>query len=433
MTRGSAKFSGASVPGAIFLFGLAVRLAFVVWHGPTVAPDTIGYLNLARNMVERGVFSAQTLPPFTPSIRRAPLYPAFLAFFEWSGSLVPTAVVSVQALMDASVALGVFLLASAIVPRKWAVGAAITYAVHPGATYNASAILSETFFTALLMASALSLAFGFYKSRPVLVTMGGIWLGLATLCRPIALLLPLTILALLPFAPSIRYRPLLAILFVGSFALVVAPWVIRSSLLAHRLVPVQAWGAVNFYISTRVDWDQKDEELVFGSLKRDPLGQRMAAAEEATPQEVAEVDRAAWQQAYRNIVANPPSYLASRAMRVPGLVLTSFDVLTGFNESFRSVIARRDIKRLSIKLGLLGVLSFVPFILGVISLPWILRHPVAWVSAAFWIYTIIVHIPLWIESRFWWPVVPFLLVSAALGAERLGSFRRRLLVSVMPA
>ncbi|HEY3117047.1 MAG TPA: glycosyltransferase family 39 protein, partial [Chloroflexota bacterium] len=179
-------------PGIVFLLALAVRLAFIVWRGPVIAPDSAGYLTLARNVVAHGIFSLDTAAPFTSSIRRAPLYPGFLALFEWFG-LGPTAVASLQAMIDAGVAVAVVALARETGGRRWAGSAGAMYAVHPGAVLASATLLSEAVFTALLAGSAWSLAVGLQRNRLRLVAIAGAGLALATLCRPIALLLPAAI------------------------------------------------------------------------------------------------------------------------------------------------------------------------------------------------------------------------------------------------
>src|SRR5438552_2794258 len=76
----------------VFLVALAARLAYLAWRGPVVTWDSGEYLRLARNLVEHGAYSLDTSPPFGPSIRRAPLYPWFLALMGWGSGPGPVLV-----------------------------------------------------------------------------------------------------------------------------------------------------------------------------------------------------------------------------------------------------------------------------------------------------------------------------------------------------
>lgn len=412
------------VPAMIFFLALGTRLLFIAWRGPLVAPDSKGYLTLAQNIVGHGVFSLDVSAPFTPTINRPPLYPFFLAVFEWFGVSSLTVIAAVQALMDAGVAVAVLFLARSAGVGVSARGVATVYALYPGAIVSAAAILTETLFTSLLAVSSVLVVVGLQTNRAVFVMTAGVGLGFAALCRPVALLLPAALIGVLVFAREARCRWLFAIVLLAASSLTVLPWTIRSSLLAHRPVPVQAGSAVSFYMASRVDWDQKNEKLLVSQLVRDPVvGARMASA--SSPEEMAKVEVAAWRHGIRNIRGDVFGYVASRAATFPLLFLSSFDTLTGFNESLGSVIARRDLVRLVVKLTLLGVFSFVPILLAVAGLPGVGRRLSVWVSAVIWIYMLVVYSPLWIENRYWWPAVPFMLVSAAVGVERLENIWHR--------
>src|SRR5438128_1958796 len=94
----------------IFLVALGARLAFLWWRGPINAPDSISYMRLARNLLNHGAFSFEVDPPYTPTIRRPPLYPAFLAGLGWCGLISPWAVAASQVVLDAFVAVWIFIL-----------------------------------------------------------------------------------------------------------------------------------------------------------------------------------------------------------------------------------------------------------------------------------------------------------------------------------
>jgi Dolichyl-phosphate-mannose-protein mannosyltransferase len=400
---------------AVFMLALAVRLTYIAWRGPVASPDTAEYVTLAQNLAGHGIFSVATSAPFEPSIRRAPVYPSFLALLGWFGVTSPAAVVSIQSILDAGVAVVILLLGRGIVAGKWARVAAGMYAVHPGAVLSSASLLSETVFTDLLVGSAWLLITGLQKDRLGLAGMAGFGLGLAILCRPTALLLPPAIVLVFRFARGVRRPAVVAAIFLAAVVSVLCPWVIRSSILAGRFVPVQAYGAVNLYVATRVDWDWRNEAFWWPRVWED-LGMRAAR----TPEEMADLDRWFMRQAVKNIMSDPSGYIVSRAKALPFLFLTSFDKFTGLNESFGSVTARGDFRRFLVKISLLALFSLIPISLAILGLTNSLSHPVAWVSAVFWMYVVVVHAPTFFENRYLWPAVPFQVESAAIGIAQLG-------------
>lgn len=174
----------------VFLVALTARLAFLAWRGPQTSPDTITYLRLAENLVAHRAFSFEAQPPFTPTIRRAPLYPAFLAILGAVGGLSAPVVAVLQSILDACVAVAVLALARASGGRPVA---GFVYALHPGAICLACSLQSETLFTAVLMGAVVLIVAGLRRDSLALTSLGGGGLGLAVLCRPIAALLPLAL------------------------------------------------------------------------------------------------------------------------------------------------------------------------------------------------------------------------------------------------
>jgi len=378
---------------AIFLVSFIPRIAFVTVRGIQRGGDTRDYLALAANIACCHEYSLSAAPPFAPTARRAPLYPVFIAV---AGS--PLKVVIAQVFIDGMVAVELLWLASLVVPLGWALAGAAMYVATPAAIAASATLLNETLFTFLVVSGVVMLV----TERPFLA---GISLGLAILCRPIGLLLVVVFFLLVGRK--------IALMMMVTAAVVVSPWVVRSSLLARHFVPVQQGAARNWYLPTRWDWNQADEQKLWLEFaENDPCGKREEAA--LSLPEVAEAEHFCFEQALRNVKANPKAYLRSRATAFPHLMLSSFDVVTGINESFGQVLANGQWGRLAMKLSLLIVFSMVPLFFGLWTLPRALLHPVGRLCAYAWLSTAAVHLPMWIEYRFWLPVLPMLLVTAAM-------------------
>jgi 4-amino-4-deoxy-L-arabinose transferase-like glycosyltransferase len=414
------------------LLALLARGGFLLANGPSRGGDTADYLTIARNLVQEGAFSLEEVGPFSPTIRRPPLYPFFLAGVGRIGGLSEWTVSTTQVALDAVTAVMVLHLARMVVATRWATAVAIAYGLFPGAIAISSTILSETLFTFVLVASVLVLTLGIQRNRLALTTAGGAGLGLAILCRPVALLyLVMLMLALLGFGPCLagsrKYAPStrklfhVGLLLVGAVA-VVAPWLVRCSLVSGQFVFVQGTAAINWYIPTLVELDQGDERTLWPYfVNEDPYGKLLGEAR--TPAETLEADRFGFHQALSNVRARPTDYLVSRLRSFPHLFINSFDSFTHTNQSFGTLWACQNLPGLFLKLGLLTVFSITPILLAVAGLGYSRRSVGALFCATLWLTTLIAHLPMWIEFRFWLPVVPFLFISAGV---TLASWQSRL-------
>jgi 4-amino-4-deoxy-L-arabinose transferase-like glycosyltransferase len=403
----------------VFLVALAARGLFLASNGVRAVGDTPDYVALARNLVEQGAFSLSPGPPFIPTIRRPPLYPLFLAASFRDGAFFETRAVVLQVVLDALVAVEVFWLASMVAASGWALAAALVYALHPTAIAASSTLLSESLFVLLSVSAVLALAAALRRDRGGLTILAGVVLGLAALCRSIAVLalLVLGATALLTGAgPPRRLRHVA--LLLGGAALVVAPWTARCTLVSGEFVLIQSAAAINWYVPTLSSLDQGDEARLWPYFfNQDPYGRRVAAAH--TPQDMLAAHRFGYRQAVANVRADPVRYLKSRARTYPHLMLNSGDAFTGINRSFGSLWRARDVPRLAVKALVVVGFSALPLLLGVAGLRRARESVTASLCAAVWVSVMLVHVPLWIEHRFWLPAVPCLLVSAAAGAAWL--------------
>jgi len=216
----------------LLLISLLVRLAWAAVQPSTDAqidrlPDQREYLSLGRNLLHDGSLSFVD-PRFDQRLfaYRSPGYPAFIALMGGS----PVAVRLLQAVVDTSTILAVYLLAQRVTRQPgFAIYAAIIVAVDPFLIYFTGLVLSETLFTALLIWGILLLV----QRRNM---AAAILLLLAVLVRPSAILLA----PILPlFIWPVRLRELLivvAVMVIGLF-----PWAWRN----HRVLGEYIWTTTN--------------------------------------------------------------------------------------------------------------------------------------------------------------------------------------------
>src|SRR5262249_10784737 len=118
---------------------------------------------------------------------------------------------------------------------------------------------------------------------------------------------------------------------------------------------------------------------------------------------------------WQNITDNPRGYIRSRIATYPHLFLNAFDSFTEINQSFGSLVESKNWGHIFIKLTLLSIFSVLPFVLALIGLLKVRSNTVMVLCSSVWVYTLIIHLPMWIEYRFWLPAVPFLIISASMG------------------
>lgn len=406
--------------GEIFLIGFCVRLIYFYLNGAGGSYDTLDYLKLADNLYNFGAYSLGDFPNLIPSVRRAPGYPYFLAFFQWIGggqASVQSNTALIQCALDAFTAAAVFLLARKVVSKPLAFGAAFFYVFHPGAISRTNLTLTESLFTFLLVMSVLALVTALEKERIWLLSMAVFILGLAVLTRPLAVIFPFLFVFAVCFKIKSKKKYVFTAIVGTVFLLTLLPWLFRCYTVTGQFVFVQGVTAFQFYAPTRVDLPQWDEKRLwteyFDPNTGDEYFKKLASAQ--TPADFIEAEKIGRQKAKENIRNHPQEYLISRIKIYPYFFLSSFDNFTGFNKSFGTLISEGSILVLLLKILLLLVFSALPFVLSLVGLARISQDLTSAFCALIWISVLLIHLPMWIEYRFWTPFIPFQIISAAAG------------------
>lgn len=224
------------------------------------------YDQIARNVVERQVYSHESEPPFGPSLIRMPGYPLFLAgVYSVSDHNDKTAVRIVQALIDTATCALVALVAFFWEPdakrkRRSSIFALALAALCPFTAIYVATILTETLtmFFAVGMCLTATLALTETSQRKILWlwVATGLIAGIAVLFRPdsglFALALGLTlVVATLARAGDVKltnkreeilYRTArasyLGAVFSLAFCLILVPWAIRNYRVFHFFQPL---------------------------------------------------------------------------------------------------------------------------------------------------------------------------------------------------
>jgi 4-amino-4-deoxy-L-arabinose transferase-like glycosyltransferase len=405
--------------GAIFFIGFCVRLVYLYLTDARGGYDTLDYLKLADNLYNFGVYSLNDFPDFIPSVRRAPAYPYFLAFFQWlgGGKFSFQSVAFIQSALDALTAAAIFLLARKVVSNPLAVAAAVFYALHPGAIFRSRLILTECLFTFLLVVSVLLLIDAVEKERIWLLILAGFLLALGVLTRPLAVIVPGLFVFTVWLKSESKRKYKLMTIFGVVFFVTLAPWLYRCYAVSGQFVFVQGVTAFQFYAPTRVDlppWDEKKLwSEYFDPHTEDEYFRKLAAAR--TPADFIEAEKIGRQKAIENIKAHPNEYLLSRIKTYPYFFITGFDNFTGINKSYGTLFAEGSFFVLLIKILFLLVFSLLPLVLSLAGLLRAGRNLTTAFCASIWVVVLLIHLPMWIEYRFWLPFLPFQIITAAAG------------------
>ncbi len=209
------------------LFGLAV-----VTDSERIIsdPDAIGYFHLAENLRHQGVFSRSEQPPFAPDSVLTPVYPFFVAILLAlaGGSLwiVPVA----QGLVNSLAAVMACKIGERLLGARAGFIAGLCYALDPSALVHTFSLLTESLFTFLFLAANLFLVHYFKKPALKSLLISAALLGVATLCRPVALYFFVAATAIIFFinSTSHKMRARNAAIYVAVFALTLSPWLVRN-------------------------------------------------------------------------------------------------------------------------------------------------------------------------------------------------------------
>ena len=254
----------------LFVYVLLLFVAFpfrvaVARFLPNDTPDDGRiYDQIARNVLDRHVYSHDSEPPFAPSLIRMPGYPLFLAGVHALSGHSMTPVRIVQALIDTATCAMIAFVAFLWEPeesrkRRSSIAALLLAAVCPFTTIYVATILTEVptmfFAVGMTLTATLALKATNQKKTLWLWIATGLLAGLSVLFRPdcglFALALGLTLVTatlgrsevkLARPRNEILYRTArtsyLGAVFSLAFCLVLVPWAVRNYRVFHLFQPL---------------------------------------------------------------------------------------------------------------------------------------------------------------------------------------------------
>jgi 4-amino-4-deoxy-L-arabinose transferase-like glycosyltransferase len=407
----------------VFIAVLVVLVRLVVFmvypqNGPNAGrSDPDGWLSIARNVV-----SGQGYAYFnteSPTARRGPTVVYFFAATLWLGGDHLWSIVFAQWIADTATAILLFFIAYEISQdRRFAFVAALLFALYgSGLVYTFSA-WSEPVFTLVLAAFSLSLLRALRRPSLWRFALSGSLLGVAVLARPVMQFYPLVVLPLLCWSVVEKsWRQVFArfAVFCAAFACILLPWILRNYLVFHEFIPgsTHSGDAVyqgNFgldrpdYLRYRTAEESKLalRHILETRFGRGPSSLDLFAYARAKGISEPELDRIAFQEALKVIVAFPARYAVASLVRLVRLWLGT---------RFVSLFSARGSGWGYIVGGLNGVLLALAVMGGIC-------YGEAWFQSALPLialiaYTTVIYTATIAVARFSVPIMPYVMIFAA--------------------
>jgi len=396
----------------VFVLALGIRLAYVLFYPQQVvfsdpwSYDVLGW-SLAQGFGYR-------LPGGAPDVYWAPGYPALLgAIYAVCGhSYVWIRVV--QALLSALLVLLVGAMATRVFDKRTAFIAAMLCACYPGFIGYSGVLLTETLFTTQLAVIVLWLL-AVHKDSSFRSLAGlGCVVGLTSLGRAEAVLLPLFVLVTLRLLFRDRTTTTARQLMViyAAVVIVVVPWSVRNYAVTGEIIPLTVHDGDNIWIAS-----YKGEWLEFHT-DREPYRSLVAGLSQL------ERSRVLKREGIRNIVNDPAGYLWLCVKRFPRFWIGGHsNMFVGMEQSLSYYVERQQYGVVVLKLGMLGA-NLLLVVLGACGAYLaftrrkgptrsmvVIGAPVVYVTA--------IHCVFFAAPRYQIPIMPYVLLFAAVALDHV--------------
>lgn len=340
--------------GSLFL--LTAWFGYFVLHAysPLALLDGLAeeYVILGSNLATTGSFAGTNYPA---SVFRPPGYPFFIACITRLHMLVNgldasmlkaqplfRAIYQIQSLLVACSSLVIFCWLKRRVTTGIAFGSALLFGVTPYFQILAGFLHYEMLHIVLLLTATFMLGICLERnaSQRLYLILCGVMFGLATLTRPLTLILPpFVFVAFIWSFPGELKRCLNKTLLVcAGMVIVIAPYTVRNYSLTDQIIPVNAQSGIALWASTQIKFERAPDKYRWWDVWY-PDGNRVYTAitgetEYKTATYMAHVlalETEFKRLAFMNLARQPMVYLGNVARNFQTFVL---DVNSVINEIF---------------------------------------------------------------------------------------------------
>lgn len=405
---------------AVFLVALVLRLGYVFLlpQAPPVA-DAMDYDSIAMNLASGHSFA---LNPDVPTPKRPPGFPFFLALVYSVFGHSFAAAAALQALLGALTCAAAFRTAEKLFGERTGELAGWLLAFYPVLIVYTGLLLTETLFTFLLASAVMFWVYGVSRRNYGDFALAGLLLGLATLTRPVTLIFPGVLLAVL----LVSNRGLLAkwLLFLAVFLFTLAPWSARNYRLWGTLRPCSVGTGYGFFVTGNMAAGRSFDESVRMYLDRFSRYPEPKTFTPGAPAPAMQLENELQAEGGALVKANPGNFVKIALKRLPSFWLTSHSSVFGVDKPMGEY--RREGRWLPVffRLAMLGLQG----LLLALAAAGLLLTRGRWRETAVLAALLVFftgHVAFDFVPRYHLPVMPYLIMFAAAGlAGLLEKFRR---------
>ena len=419
----------------IALVAFGTRLLFIlVLPGPNYYEGiSQGYLDVATNIFDgRGIVTHVDLAPlnspgpqwsYEKMIERPLGYLVLILIPYYFFSAV--GIQFLQALLAAFSAVLLFRIGQSIVSDLAARRASLAYAIWPLSARFEIALLPDAVMSFFLLLTVWWLVKALTaENRNRWFLLSGIACGLGMTVRADIMVIPLFICAGLIFYQRSRQLMIGMMLFLGAIGLIVAVHTARNyDATGGKIVPLGLGNGISMWEGISQFGDTLG--TVFGD-------ERMVAREGyrqwAYPNGV-ERDRERFSEAVGILMAHPGFYAVHMLKRIPVLLIPDWIMTNKFHPSLKIFLSQspgntildfvKSYPFASLLRAALILLQLGTLILAAVAVLRTPREPLLWIPALVISYYIVIHLPTNTEARYFYPAIPFTLLLASVGWDRL--------------
>ncbi len=399
----------------ILVVGFALRIAYFTWAPPDYSAMESDYDDIAQNMLAGKGFSIdesygldlrsnpEQRPRMVPTAARTPLYPAFLAtIYKVFGRRIRLVYI-IQTLIDLLSASMLYFLALKITEDvRIALMSMAFYALYMPFMEQVGVLLNETVFGFLVLLFAVVAFYAIERFSLSGFLLAGIVMGLTTLCRPTTFLFPafFILMTLIVGRTQLRRASINSLAFLILSLVLIMPWVIRNYLVLDYFGLVGTIGGEQIFAA---NYDFSDHGVPWPMVPLD-LREKLIGK---TP---VERDKVLTREGLKLIIEHPIRFIKNVLFRT-----STFWTSIGMGKPgpfyYSSNRAGNEVCVFVAVLNPLLILaSFVAF----------LRFRGRWVSRSLVPlmllgYFYVIHLPTFAFIRYSMPVIPFLMMFAAVG------------------
>lgn len=243
----------------IFILALALRVWAVFAQDESERiprSDAKQYDNIALNIVSGNGFSDATDGSGTPTMRRTPVYPLFLAGIYAIFGHNYMAVKIVQAFLGAFFCILIFFIANVLYKdEKIALVAALITAIYKPFIFGfhyyggPAYLLSEYFYMFMLGLTVLASFFFIRKENGASKVLAGFLIGMTILTRPEFALYPIILGFYLFYKSRMSIVRFIKKYFILYFFIVltISPWIARNYIVEDKFIPLSTLGGFVFW------------------------------------------------------------------------------------------------------------------------------------------------------------------------------------------